>query len=84
MKLKRAKDNTKKIMRQTRNRAERDLFLQVRSITREKIFSKIKFITSQEQLDKFGPGSLGYYLVEYCKNNCPTSVMSIDLANQLY
>ena len=78
MKLKWAKDNTKKIMRQPRNRAERDLFLQVRSITREEIFPKIKFITSQEQLDKFKPGSLGYYFVEYCKKNCPTSMVSME------
>lgn len=78
MKLKWAKDNTKKIMRQPRDRAERDLFLQVRSITREEIFPKIKFITSQEQLDKFGPGSLGYYFVEYCKKNCPTSMVSME------
>ena len=78
MKLKWAKDNTKKIMRQPRDRAERDLFLQVKSITREEIFPKIKFITSQEQLDKFDRGSLGYYFVEYCKKNCPTSMVSME------
>ena len=78
IKLKWAKDNTKKIMRQPRDRAERDLFLQVRSITREEIFPKIKFITSQDQLDNFGPGSLGYYFVEYCKKNCPTSMVSME------
>ena len=51
MKQKWVKDNTKKIIRQPLNRAERDLFLQVQSITREEIFPKIKFITNQEQLD---------------------------------
>ena len=78
MKQKWAKDNTKKIMRQPLNRAERDLFLQVRSITREEIFPKIKFITNQEQLDEFeNPKSLGYYFVQYCKKNCPTSMVSM-------
>ena len=37
------KDKMKKIMRQPLIRAERDLFLQVRSITREEIFPKIVF-----------------------------------------
>ena len=78
MKLKWAKDNTKKIMRQPRDRAERDLFLQVKSITREEIFPKIKFITSQDQLDNFDRGSLGYHFVEYCKKNCPTSMVSME------
>ena len=48
MKQKWAKDDTKKIMHQPLNRDERDIFLQVQSITREKIFPKIKFITNQK------------------------------------
>ena len=61
------------------NRADKDLFLQVRSITRDEIFHKIKFITNQEQLDAYeDPGSLGYYFIEYCKTNCPTSMINTD------
>ena len=40
------------------NRADKDLFLQVRSITRDEIFPKIKFVTNQDQLDEYEkPGS---------------------------
>ena len=77
MKQKWGKDNTKKIMRQPRNRAEWDIFLQV-PITREEIHLKIKFITNQEQLDEFKKSeSLGYYSVQYCEKNPPTSVVSM-------
>ena len=61
------------------NRADKDLFLQVRSITRDEIFPKIKFVTNQDQLDEFEkPGSLGYYFIEYCKTNCPTSMIDMN------
>ena len=61
------------------NRADKDLFLQVRSITRDEIFPKIKFVTNQDQLDEFEkPGSLGYYFIEYCKTNCPTSMVDMN------
>ena len=61
------------------NRADKDLFLQVRSITRDEIFPKIKFVTNQDQLDEYEkPGSLGYYFIEYCKTNCPTSMVDMN------
>lgn len=72
-------DNMKALKHKPLNRADKDLFLQVRSITRDEIFHKIKFITNQEQLDSYeNPGSLGYYFIEYCKTNCPTSMINTD------
>lgn len=72
-------DNMKALKHKPLNRADKDLFLQVRSITRDEIFHKIKFITNQEQLDAYeNPGSLGYYFIEYCKTNCPTSMINTD------
>lgn len=72
-------DNMKALKHKPLNRADKDLFLQVRSITRDEIFHKIKFITNQEQLDSYeDPGSLGYYFIEYCKTNCPTSMINTD------
>ena len=63
----------------TFNRADKYLFLQVRSNTRDEIFYKFKFITNQKQLDEYeDPGSLGYYFIEYCKTNCPTSMINTD------
>ena len=61
------------------NRADKDLFLQVRSITRDEIFPKIKFVTNQDQLDEYEkPGSLGYYFIEYCKTNCAISMVDMN------
>ena len=61
------------------NRADKDLFLQVRSITRDEIFPKIKFVTNQDQLDEYEkPGSLGYYFIEYCKSNCAISMVDMN------
>ena len=61
------------------NRADKDLFFQVWFITRDDTFHKIKFVTNQKQLDGYeGPGSLGYYFIEYCKTNCPTSMINKD------
>ena len=61
------------------NRADKDLFLQVRSITRDGIFPKIKFVTNQDQLDEYEkPGSLGYYFIEYCKTNCAISMVDMN------
>ena len=55
------------------NRADKILFLQVQSITRDDILHKIKFITNQKQLHEYeDPGSLGYYFIKYCIINCPT------------
>ena len=71
--------NKANIICQPLTRADRDLFLQVKSITREEIFPKIKFITNQEQLDEFEKsGSLGYYFIQYCKHNCPTSMINMN------
>ena len=67
------------IICQPLNTADRDIFLQVRSIIREEIFAKIKFITNQEQFDKFKkPRSLGYYFIQYCTKNCPSSMVSMN------
>ena len=72
-------DNMKALKHKPLNRADKDLFLQVRSITRDEIFHKIKFITNQKQLDAYeDPGTLGYYFIEYCKTNCPTSMINTD------
>ena len=61
------------------NTADEDLFLQVRSITRDEIFPKIKFVTNQDQLDEYEkPGSLGYYFIEYCKTNCAISMVDMN------
>ena len=61
------------------NRADKDLFVQVQSITRDEIFHKIKFVTNQKQVDEYEkPGSLGYYFTEYCKVNCPTSMINTN------
>ena len=61
------------------NRADKDLFLQVQSITRDEIFPKIKFVTNQDQLDEYEkPGSLRYYFIEYCKTNCAISMVDMN------
>ena len=72
----------KKNMHQPLNRTLRDQFLQVQIIIREEISPKIKFITNQEQLDEFKKaGSLGHYFVQYCKKDCPTSMVSMKDGN---
>ena len=72
-------ENMASLNQKPTNRADKDLFLQVRSITRDEIFPKIKFVTNQEQLDEYEkPGSLGYYFIEYCKTNCPTSMVDMN------
>lgn len=72
-------ENMKALNHKPLNRADKDLFLQVRSITRDEIFHKIKFVTNQKQLDEYeDPGSLGYYFIEYCKTNCPTSMINTN------
>ena len=62
------------------NRADKDIFLQVWSITRDEVFHKIKFVTNQNQLDEYEqPGLLGYYFIKYCKQtNCPASMIKIN------
>ena len=61
------------------NRADKDLFLHVQSITGDEIFHKIKLVTNQNQLDEYEqPGPLGYYSIKYKKTNHLTSMMNMN------
>ena len=58
MKQKWDNENMAALNHRPRYRADKDLFLQVRSIT---IFHKIKFVTNQNQLDEYEqPGSFNH------------------------
>ena len=46
-------ENIKALNHKPLNRANKDLFLQVRSIRRDEILHKIKFFTNQKQVDEY-------------------------------
>ena len=56
---------TKRVKRQRKKRIFTQKDWQVRNVTKQRIFRKVKFITSKEQLDEFEEkNSVGYYFIK--------------------